>query len=290
MKPAVGRVYVLSNKAMPGLLKIGYTMNTVEGRVKELSSATGVPSEFCIEYQVECRDAAGVEALVHEALQNSRHNNSREFFSISLTEAVEVIRAHTQEIIDEEITGEIESDAHVDIPSVTFYLVKVNASKNIFRIGLIKERAEFLGTGEFKSMIIDLYNHFDSNFFYDCEVIKSREFNHIDEKSVEKMKDLLDGNIKRLKTLNRYIFETEGFHRAREFDPRLNGKYDLRTLPFKEYNEEFPIQIYNSSLSLIEPLAHACFDKALASQKENIAGSNMREAVNRLDLIKSIGI
>lgn len=29
MKPAVGRVYVLSNKATPGLLhlKIGYTMN-----------------------------------------------------------------------------------------------------------------------------------------------------------------------------------------------------------------------------------------------------------------------
>lgn len=290
MKPAVGRVYVLSNKAMPGLLKIGYTMNTVEGRVKELSSATGVPTEFSIEYQVECRDAAGVEALVHEALQNSRHNNSREFFSISLTEAIEVIRAHTKEIIDEEITGAIDSDAHVDIPGVTFYLVKVNASKNIFRIGLIKERTEFLSTGEFKSMIIDLYNHFDSNFFYDCEVIKSREFNHIDDKSLEKMKDLLDGNIKRLKTLNRYIFETEGFHRAREFDPRLNGKYDLRTLPFKEYKEEFPIQIYNSSLSLIEPLAQACFDKALASQKENIAGSNMRETVNRLDLIKSMGI
>ena len=41
MKPAVGRVYVLSNKAVPGLLKIGYTMNTVEGRVKELSGSTG---------------------------------------------------------------------------------------------------------------------------------------------------------------------------------------------------------------------------------------------------------
>ena len=86
MRPAVGRVYVLSNKAMPGLLKIGYTMNTVESRAKELASATGVPSEFFIEYQVECRDAAGVEALVHQSLNNSRHNNSREFFLISLEE------------------------------------------------------------------------------------------------------------------------------------------------------------------------------------------------------------
>ncbi len=290
MRPAVGRVYVLSNKAMPGLLKIGFTMNTVEGRVKELSSATGVPSEFCIEYQVECRDAAGVEALVHESLQNSRHNNSREFFSISLTEAVEAIRAHTKEIIDEEMTGTFESDSHVDISTVTFYLVKVNASKNIFRVGLIKEKSEFLGTSEFKSMIVDLYNHFDSNFFYDCEVVQSREFIRIDEESLEKMKDLLDGNIKRLKTLNRYIFETEGFHRAREFDPRLNGKYDLRTLQFKEYKEAFPIQIYNSSLSLIEPIAQALSFKALASEKENIENASNREAANRLDLIKSMGI
>ena len=107
MKPAVGRVYVLSNKAMPGLVKIGYTMNTVEGRVKELSSATGVPSEFFIEYQVECRDAATVEALVHDSLQSTRHDNSREFFAISLLEAVEVIRTHTKEIIDEEFFKKI---------------------------------------------------------------------------------------------------------------------------------------------------------------------------------------
>lgn len=104
MKPPIGRVYVLSNKAMPGLLKIGYTLNTVEGRVKDLSSATGVPSEFVIEYQVECRDAAGVEALVHDSLNHSRHNNSREFFSISLAEAIGEIRKHAKEIIDEEFS------------------------------------------------------------------------------------------------------------------------------------------------------------------------------------------
>ena len=121
MKPAVGRVYVLSNKAMPGLLKIGYTMNTVEGRVKELSSATGVPSEFFIEYQVECRDAAGVEALVHESFHNLRHNNSREFFSISLADAVDVIRKHAKEIIDEEIIGQIDATVTVNNSAVTYY-------------------------------------------------------------------------------------------------------------------------------------------------------------------------
>lgn len=107
MKPPVGRVYVLSNKAMPGLLKIGYTMNTVEGRVKELSIATGVPTDFVIEYQVECRDPVEVEALAHAAFDQHRYNKSREFFSISLEQAVEVIREKASEILDEEFSNPI---------------------------------------------------------------------------------------------------------------------------------------------------------------------------------------
>jgi len=102
MKLPIGRVYVLSNKAMPGLLKIGYTMNTVEGRVKELSIATGVPTEFVIEYQMECRDPVGVEARSHSVLEAKRYNKSREFFAISLEEAVQVIRKNANEILDEE--------------------------------------------------------------------------------------------------------------------------------------------------------------------------------------------
>jgi len=291
MKPAVGRVYILSNKAMPGLLKIGYTMNTVEGRVKELSSATGVPSEFFIEYQAECRDAAGVEALVHESLNNSRHNNSREFFSISLADAVNEIRKHAKEIIDEEIAGSIESSFIVCDVTATFYLARVNNSMNIFRVGLIKAKQDFLGTDEFKSSVIDLYNHFDSNFFYECELIESREFARIDDETFEKMKHILDGNIKRLKVLNRYIFDTGGFHRAREYDPRLNGKYDLRTLPFKEYKESFPIQIYNSSLSLLEPIAKTCLDKTIdLAVNSDIQENRSSRTSSRLDAIKKMGI
>ena len=87
---------------MPGLLKVGYTMNTVEGRVAELSSATGVPSPFLIVYQVECRDPEGIEASVHRSLVAKRHNNGREFFRVSVEEAVAEIRRHAKEIIGEE--------------------------------------------------------------------------------------------------------------------------------------------------------------------------------------------
>jgi hypothetical protein len=233
----------------------------------------------------------GVEALVHESLQNSRYDNSREFFSISLVSAIELIRKCANEIIDEEITHSIEANHPVDKAAATFYLVKVSSSRNIFRVGLINKESAFLNTDDFKSMITDLYNHFDSNYFYDCIVILSKEFSHIDSESLEKMKGLMDGNIKRLKTLNRYMFDTQGFHRAREFDQRLNGKYDLRTLPFIEYKESFPIQIYNSTLSLIEPVAQACLMKS--SPESEVSSTS--EAINfvkpnRLALIKQMGI
>ena len=291
MKPAVGRVYVLSNKAMPGLLKIGYTMNTVEGRVKELSSATGVPSEFCIEYQIECRDAAGVEALVHESFKTSRHNNSREFFSISLADAVNEIRKHAREIIDEEITGPdgFRNDSGNSV--VTLYLISVNKSKHIFRIGLVKKSQDFLKSEEFQLMMLDLYNSFDSNFFYGCEVIQANEFTHVDEDSIENMRNLLDGNIKRLKLLNMEILNTNGYRRAREYEQRINGKYDLRTLSFSEYKEAFPAMIYKSCLSLLEPIAKACFDKSTVTTKylDTMESAN-QEKINRLDIIKKMGI
>jgi hypothetical protein len=109
MKLPVGRVYVLSNKSMPGLVKVGYTMNTVEARVRELSTATGVPSEFKIEYQVECRDPAGTEMLVHRSLDSLRYNKSREFFSADIELVVCEIRKHAKDILEEEFDESLSS-------------------------------------------------------------------------------------------------------------------------------------------------------------------------------------
>ena len=43
--PQKGLVYVLSNPAMPGLVKIGQTTNEITSRMNELSN-TGVPLHF----------------------------------------------------------------------------------------------------------------------------------------------------------------------------------------------------------------------------------------------------
>jgi T5orf172 domain len=64
---AVGYIYVLTNPAMPGLVKIGHTTD-VQRRVKELSTATGVPSTFVVELFQLTADAAETEALIDTSL------------------------------------------------------------------------------------------------------------------------------------------------------------------------------------------------------------------------------
>lgn len=75
-------VYVLTNEAMPGLIKIGLTADTVEARLTALSSPTGVPIAFECYFAAEVADAARVEKTLHMLFAESRVNPRREFFRL----------------------------------------------------------------------------------------------------------------------------------------------------------------------------------------------------------------
>lgn len=84
-------VYIMSNPSH-SLLKIGSTRKNVEERRKELSSASGVPSPFKIEWIFKFEgNEEQLENEIHKCLEHKRSNIKREFFEISLKEAVEVI-------------------------------------------------------------------------------------------------------------------------------------------------------------------------------------------------------
>lgn len=85
-----GYVYVLSNPAMPNLLKIGYTDREVDERVDELNS-TGVPVSFEVEAIFGSPNAYKDEQAIHSMLAQHRLANNREFFSIAVKEAVQCI-------------------------------------------------------------------------------------------------------------------------------------------------------------------------------------------------------
>ena len=72
-------VYVLSNAAMPGIVKVGFTKNVAQ-RIRYLSAHSGVPVPFDLELAAEVTDAKRVEDALHSVLQGSRVNPKREFF------------------------------------------------------------------------------------------------------------------------------------------------------------------------------------------------------------------
>jgi len=84
-----GYVYVASNASMPGLIKVGRTVQPPTERVGQLSSATGVPTPFILEYFVFSAHCVDLERRVHAWLtgRGLRVAGNREFF-----------RAPTQEV------------------------------------------------------------------------------------------------------------------------------------------------------------------------------------------------
>ena len=95
--PTVGEgkeiVYIMSNPSFPNLLKIGYTGKEVELRRLKLSKFTGVPTPFKVEfvYRLQGRGEE-MEREVHAYLEEYRPSKQREFFEVTLKQAIEAVK------------------------------------------------------------------------------------------------------------------------------------------------------------------------------------------------------
>jgi hypothetical protein len=86
-----GVVYVLTNPAMPGFVKIGKTANNIHERLRELYT-TGVPLPFDCPYACEVDDCDVVENSLHKAFYPNRINPKREFFEIDPEQAIVILK------------------------------------------------------------------------------------------------------------------------------------------------------------------------------------------------------
>ena len=82
-----GFVYALSSMEMHDVIKIGFTRKSPSERARELSSSTGVPSQYIVEFYVEVPNPEEVEAEAHKRLAKHRVNKSREFFRVGVLHA-----------------------------------------------------------------------------------------------------------------------------------------------------------------------------------------------------------
>jgi hypothetical protein len=89
---AHGFVYLLENDAMPGLVKIGYSMRHPKQRLAELSYPTSCPLPFDLLAWFGCPDPSWVERQMHAEMAAFRVSDKREFFRMNYRDAQELVR------------------------------------------------------------------------------------------------------------------------------------------------------------------------------------------------------
>jgi len=111
-----GIVYVLTNPAMPDIVKIGMTnRDTIDARMRELFN-TSVPLPFDCEYACKVSNCEKVEKALHIAFHPYRIHAQREFFKINPEQAIAILKLlDKSNDITKEIIEEINNDlAEVD--------------------------------------------------------------------------------------------------------------------------------------------------------------------------------
>ncbi|MCM1141489.1 MAG: GIY-YIG nuclease family protein [Muribaculum sp.] len=108
----IGIVYVLSNRVMPGLVKIDMTTRPeLDARLKELYT-TGVPVPFDVEYacEVNASDCSRIEKALHTAFDPQRINVNREFFQIKKEQAIAILELFNQKDVTNEVSDEMNNE------------------------------------------------------------------------------------------------------------------------------------------------------------------------------------
>lgn len=88
----VGWVYIMRNPAFKDpILKIGKSQRPPWLRAAELGGQTGVPGGFELLYFVHACDCHQAERLVHQLLAKYRQTAAKEFFDVTIAEAIEAL-------------------------------------------------------------------------------------------------------------------------------------------------------------------------------------------------------
>jgi hypothetical protein len=126
-------VYILTNPAMPGLVKIGCTDRSIEERLRELSGGAGVPVPFECFLAVEVQNHFEVERAFHDAFGDRRLNPRREFFQLSPDRPAAILRLF-------QIPGAIDVTPKqdvVDSPEEQRALDRERRRRAVFRFSLV---------------------------------------------------------------------------------------------------------------------------------------------------------
>lgn len=111
---SIGIVYVLTNPAIPNMIKIGMTTTEdVKMRMAQLYT-TGVPLPFDCVYAARVQNFEAVEKALHTAFGPDRVNPKREFFEIDPVQAIAIIKLMALEDVTPKVAQEKDEVGEID--------------------------------------------------------------------------------------------------------------------------------------------------------------------------------
>ena len=151
-----GIIYVLTNPAMPDMVKIGKTGSDLSVRLDSLYS-TGVPLPFECAHAAKVPDMGKWEKAFHTAFGPYRVNPKREFFSIDPEQAVALLEL----MAVEDVTPEIQKVADSVAPEAKTSAEKLKKKRrrpnaDFSEMGIpVGSRLEYNGEGDHFCTVLD---------------------------------------------------------------------------------------------------------------------------------------
>lgn len=110
-----GWIYIVSNRAMPGILKIGYSTKDPKLRAEELNH-TGSPHPYIVEYEMLIEEPYQIEQKIHRILSDNKEG--KEWFRCSVNETILAIKeiAANSFIYEQSRSGLIEEPQPINQP------------------------------------------------------------------------------------------------------------------------------------------------------------------------------
>lgn len=131
-----GIVYILTNPAIPNMIKIGMTTHEdVKMRMGQLYT-TGVPLPFECVYAARVYNFEKVEKALHIAFGPDRVNPKREFFEIEASQAIAIIKLMELEDVTPKVANEKEEVDEIDRDAGVAYARKKRPRFSFSEMGI----------------------------------------------------------------------------------------------------------------------------------------------------------
>lgn len=149
-------VYVLTNPAIPNLVKIGKTTQAeVDIRLRQLYS-TGVPFPFECAFACQVKNATEVEKALHTAFKKNRVNPNREFFEIDPDQAIAILKLLRVDDITTQFEQQIEAEVEaVDTQSAQAFKRRQRPRMNFYELGIPAGSVLMAKNGQLQVTVVD---------------------------------------------------------------------------------------------------------------------------------------